>query len=86
MEKKTKLFLEKLNEATISTQGFERGLYLLLAAFADDLPLINDYFHKAFRQIDVTNSGKVDMAIWQMLQESKIFWRVLESVQDEKTT
>lgn len=79
MDKKTKSFLEELDRATMGERSLERGLYLLLKAFADDLPEINGYFHKSFRQtdvIDIGDHGAIDMAIWHLLQESEIFWRV----------
>lgn len=66
--------LNLFEQKTHDLSGFERGLYFLLKEFESNLPEIDDYFHKAFRQIDVTNSGKIDMAIWNALQESNIFW------------
>lgn len=79
MSEKTQAFLSEFDEATVGEYGLERGLYLLLKAFADDLPEINDNFHKAFRQtdvIDVGDHGAVDMAVWHLLHKSTIFWEV----------
>jgi hypothetical protein len=36
------------------------------------------WFHKAFRQTDVTDNGYTDMAIWILLSEASLFWRMLE--------
>lgn len=84
MDKQITLLLERMDEETKGDWGFERGLYHLLKANETKLPPLDDYFHKAFRQVDVTESGHTDMAIWQALQESKVFWRCFESVQPEK--
>ncbi len=85
MNKKTTKLLERMDEKTKDDWGFERGLWHLLKAHESELPGPDGYFHKAFRQVDVTDSGHTDMAIWQALQESKIFWLCFESVQEEKT-
>ena len=86
MSKKIAKLLERMDKETKEDGGFERGLYHLLKAHESELPQLDGYFHKAFRQIDITDSGHTDMAIWQALQESTIFWRCFESVQPEKAT
>ena len=78
--------LEMMDGKTQGNGGFERGLFFLLKRYKSSLPLLNDYFHKAFRQIDITDSSLVDMAIWNALQDSEIFWHCFECVQDEKDT
>ena len=84
MSKKITRLLERMNEETKDSWGFERSLYHLLKAHESELPELNGYFHKAFRQVDVTESGHVDMAIWQALQQSKVFWLYFEGAQSEK--
>ena len=86
MSQKITQLLERMDKETKNVWGFERGLYHLLKAHESELPELNGYFHKAFRQVDITESGHIDMAIWQMLQESKVFWLCFESVQPEKET
>ena len=61
----------------------ERALWNLLKANEEQIKgLIEEdstgfYFHKAFRQQDITESGFTDMAIWLLLQEAPIFWNML---------
>lgn len=66
----------------------ERALYHLLLLNRDHIEdLIEDvnYFHKAFRQIDVTETGEMDMAIYALLDEAEIFWSILiKEAQKEK--
>lgn len=62
----------------------DRALWHLLKRWESELPEINDLFHKKFRQVAVTDSGHTDMAIWNLLHHSKMFWRLFERVQDEK--
>lgn len=59
----------------------DRALYNLLTRFEDELPPLNNYFHKAFRQIDCVDTragGYMDMAIWFLLNESELFWELFE--------
>lgn len=84
MNGKIETLLKRMDEETKDGWGFERALYLLLDGYKEKLPEPDDNFHKAFRQWDVTDNSCVDMAIWQSIQQSKVFWRCFESVQDEK--
>jgi len=78
-------YQEDINLAMDSFQPVygERALYRLLVAHEKEITgLIEEdetglYFHKSFRQIDVTNSGHIDMAIWLLLQQAPIFWNIL---------
>lgn len=63
----------------------DRALYCLLKGYKDQLPELDGYFHKAFRQVDVTDNGCLDSAIWNLLNGSTLFWRLFEAVQEEKT-
>lgn len=78
--------LGRLDEETKDGTDYNsRALFHLLSAYKEKIVgLTPDYFHKAFRQIDVTDNGHVDMAIWCLLHRAKTFWDVLESVQPEK--
>jgi hypothetical protein len=43
-----------------------------------------DWFHKAFRQVDICESPEMDMAIWQLLSVATLFWEMLpENVKDK---
>ena len=59
------------------------ALLSLLKEYKDYLPELNYYFHKAFRQCDITPSGKIDSAIYCLLHASKIFWQTFDEVLNE---
>lgn len=83
--KKIDKLLKLLNEETINgNKPSDRTLFHLLSHWKDVLPKLDNYFHKAFRQTDVTESGHIDMAIWYLLNESILFWEIFERVQDRK--
>lgn len=63
----------------------DRALWHALTRWKDSLPELDGYFHKAFRQVDVTDDGHTDMVIWNLLNHSSRFWRLFEMVQAEKT-
>lgn len=91
MEKIDKL-LELLDQETKDCNAWnedrskpsDRALFHLLKRDKDNLPELNDYFHKAFRQTDVLEDGNLDSAIWHLLSDSTLFWRLFERVQGEK--
>jgi len=77
--------LELLDAATQQAESSERALYYLLMEYKKWLPPLETYadlgsFQAWFRKTDVTDSGFVDMAIWNLLNCSKIFWDVCEEV------
>lgn len=59
----------------------DSALVLLLVKYRDVLPTMDGYFHKCFRQCDVTDSGTIDMVIHKLLDQSVRFWKVLASEQ-----
>jgi hypothetical protein len=63
----------------------ERALWHLLSQWKDRLPELDGYFHKAFRQTDVTDDGHTDMAIWCLLQDAPIFWELFNILTKKKT-
>lgn len=72
---KIKEFLDLFEKRVKTSDSYaSRALYKLLKEYESKLPNIDDYFHKAFRQIDVTDSGNIDMAIWLLINESDDFW------------
>ena len=79
----TKELLEKYDKVTKEANK-ERALWNLLKANEKYIEgLIEDdptgyWFHKAHRQTDVTDSGYMDMAIWILLSEASLFWKMLE--------
>lgn len=72
-------FLELYDEHTrnaIINHGTDRALFHLLTANRQklgDFPKTSTeryYFHKMFRQTDVTGNGNTDMAIWVLIADS----------------
>lgn len=86
--KKLAKLLELMDEQTKNCfeHPTDRALFHLLKRWENELPELDGYFHKAFRQTDVTDSGHTDMAIWCLLHHSKIFWKLFEQMQPEKKT
>ncbi len=65
----------------------ECALYSLLRQYQLELPVLDYYFHKGFRQTDVTDSGYTDSAIWHLLQGATVFWKLFDKYEfqrDEK--
>jgi len=77
MSEKIEKLLSLLYKETFGTEGADRALYCLLKRYEENLPEPDKsgYFHKAFRQMDITESGFVDFAIWCLIKESKVFWK-----------
>ena len=76
-------FLEKLDNATKNLEGYERALYLLLRDEENNIFIPDSnpsWLHKSFRQVDVTESGKRDWAIWHLMNCSQIVWEVMDVV------
>lgn len=79
------LFNELCDLSGPTYEAAERALYLLLVEYKDRLPPLEDmedyeYFHKAFRQVDVLDSGKMDMVVYHLLHHSRFFWFACEEV------
>lgn len=83
-------FLELLNKATHDDAARPdfyagRALYHILAEEVENLgpfPRTSNerfWFHKMFRQADVTSSGHKDMVIWCLLNQSNAFHELAES-------
>jgi len=82
MNDKIEQFLKIMEcETRDGSSNIERALYHILKENQAILPPLNDRFHKTFRQVDVTDSPHVDMVIWHLLNESALFWTILERVQ-----
>lgn len=66
----------------------ERALFRLLNGFKKEITGLIEadpsgfWFHKAFRQTDVTGNGDIDMAIWHLLQKASLFWQILKDPED----
>ena len=78
-ENKLTQLIELMKEQAITPN--DKALYHLLARWENELPELNDYFHKSFRQVDnvdLGNGGHTDMAIWHLLGQSHLFWRLFE--------
>ena len=58
----------------------ESALHELMEKYSDDIShvALDDYFHKAFRQIDVVQEPGIDGVIWNLLQQVRAFWVVFE--------
>ena len=83
---KTKLlevFREKV-ERNLFTKpeiySVDRALLHLLEEFEKDLPKVDDYFHKAFRQVDPIDRDGVNYAIWNLIGLSELFWEAFNEV------
>jgi len=60
----------------------DRALYLLLVKYEKELPdTIEDinWFHKMFRQIDITEEKYIDTIIWNLIGCSEYIWYVYEN-------
>jgi hypothetical protein len=79
-----KLMLE-FDKRTLNGRSYtDRALYHLIAEHRKDLEGMSPgYFHKAFRQTDVTKSAHIDMAFWQLLQDAPVFWKLMEEMYPE---
>lgn len=75
---KIDVLLADLDKRSMACGGADRALFILLNKNRDKLPALDDYFHKAFRQIDVTDSGTTDMVIWHLLGGSELFWKCFD--------
>ena len=78
--------LKLYDDATKNCDTHERALWHLLKRWESNLPELDGYFHKFFRQCDATDDGHTDMAIWGLLHDAPIFWRIFEQCQLEKPT
>lgn len=66
----------------------EQALSMLLEKYAGEIALDEpdegwthenaELFHKMFRQVDVTNEPGMDMVIWHLLHDAKLFWAVIK--------
>lgn len=81
----TEELLDKYDRLT-KLQKRERALWNLLKANEKHIEeLIEEdptgfYFHKSFRQNDVCGNYNMDLAIWLLLNEAKLFWYMLENI------
>jgi len=86
----TKELLEKYDKKT-QENNKERPLWNLLKANEKHIEgLIEEdstghWFHKAFRQTDVTDTGYMDMAIWELLHYAPLFWELIAENAEEVT-
>jgi len=77
---------DKECDLSVRTQrNIERALYLVLRKYQDRLPEPDDYFHKSFRQTDVTGDAGMDMVIWHLLHACKAFWECFDKVNNQDT-
>lgn len=77
--------LKLLDERSSKSDSMpDRALWHMLAHHRDELPVLDGYFHKAFRQVDVTDSGHHDMTIWCLLYNSTLFWECLTECRKRK--
>ena len=78
------LFDERSNDSPPETRMVDRALLNILAECHEQqrLPELNGYFHTAFRQIDIFESGRLDMVAWCLLNSCKLFWECWEELDD----
>lgn len=75
-------FIERYRRAAVFSADI--ALAIVLEQNAEHIePLFEqrdpEWLHKAFRQTEVTESGKADMVIWHLIHAAPSFW---ESLQD----
>lgn len=76
---KKEMLLERLFDESRG-KPTDRALWHLLTRWQGQLPDLDGYFHKAFRQVDVSDDGDTDMAIWNLLNHSRLFWNIFDDV------
>lgn len=76
-------FLKTYDEYTKNTQSVDRALFLLLKKYKNVLPVIDENFHKSFRQIDFIDDPYMDIVIWILLNNVKIFHEVVNELNSE---
>lgn len=76
------IFLKNYDEYTKHTSSVDRALYILLEKYKDKLPPLNDNFHKAFRQIDITGESGMDNVIWILLTNASVIHEVIEDIEN----
>lgn len=78
---------DRMSQQDMSANRYaERALFQALSRHVDRLPKLDYYFHKAFRQVDVTGNGHDDMVIWCLLNQSELFWGALKAARKERRT
>ena len=90
MKTKIDRVIEELGERTNNGSGddnrdSDRALYALLSQFKEQLPELDDRFHKSFRQMDCIEDdteGTTDYVIWLLLCQSTLFWKILDEVEN----
>lgn len=80
--------LEARSSTPSKQYSIERALLNFMMAFKDRWPVIVSdddaaYMHKAFRQVDILESGELDMVAWHLLNEAEVFWDVLRSTRQK---
>ena len=78
--------LAEFDVLTQNTATKDRVLFLLLKEIQDELPNTDEgseWFHAAFRKIDVSGSGYRDMAIYILLSDSAAFWELYHRLDGE---
>ncbi|UOF76911.1 hypothetical protein [Bacteriophage sp.] len=74
--------LKKQAKFAIKHDYSSLALYHLLSEHKDQITgLTPDYFHKAFRQIDMIGEH-TDAAIYALLSKAPLFWEVFEELYD----
>ena len=84
---KTKDFLLKFDKAiSRKIHNADSALLILLKKYENNLPEeIDDidWFHKMFRQIDITEEPMMDEVIWHLIGDSDVFFDVYEIMRDK---
>ena len=73
-----------LGKYTILNYDVERALLHLLMYNYNKLPSPDNMFHKSFRIFDITDNGHTDMAIWNLLKASSLFWELFKESNKRK--
>ena len=69
---------QRASRLDLTNADGDRALWHMLMRWRERLPELDGYFHKCFRQCDVTDTGHEDMVIHCLLSQSVRFWKVFE--------
>ena len=74
---------EEIEAGGSKASPVEKALWHALRFWRNDLPELDGYFHKAFRQTDVLDCADANMILWHLLDGSKLFWKLFNEVTAE---
>ncbi len=87
-QSKIKKVLKLYDTASYAAKSpVDRALWHMLKRWEDKLPEMlpddPEWFHRAFRQVDVLPTGNEDMVVYCLLINRKMFWEIFNKVISE---